>query len=222
MLGRLFDTLMKKKTLLDEARQEAVMMLMTDQRMFDLVMVALKEEAGQHIRSRIAAMDKEINRRQRDVRKKVFEHLTISSGSDLVEGLELITAVIDLERIGDYVKNIAELVEMLPGELNFGEFEHIYDDVQELATELFGLVISAFSKNDLDAARRAMEKYDRLSLLCDGTLERLLTEGGDDSETIEKRLIGLLLMLRYLKRVGAHLKNIASILVNPFHRIGYR
>jgi len=30
------------------------------------------------------------------------------------------------------------------------------------------------------------------------------------------------LYLRYLKRIAAHLSNIASSVVNPFHRIGYK
>jgi len=28
--------------------------------------------------------------------------------------------------------------------------------------------------------------------------------------------------LRYLKRVSAHLKNVATSVVNPYHRIGYK
>ena len=34
--------------------------------------------------------------------------------------------------------------------------------------------------------------------------------------------ICLALYIRYLKRICAHLRNIASSIVNPFHRIGYR
>ena len=30
------------------------------------------------------------------------------------------------------------------------------------------------------------------------------------------------LYLRYLKRVSAHIKNVATSVVNPYHRIGYR
>ena len=30
------------------------------------------------------------------------------------------------------------------------------------------------------------------------------------------------LYLRYLKRVSAHLKNVATSVVNPYHRIGFR
>jgi hypothetical protein len=30
------------------------------------------------------------------------------------------------------------------------------------------------------------------------------------------------LYLRYLKRMSAHVKNVATSIVNPFHRIGFR
>jgi len=30
------------------------------------------------------------------------------------------------------------------------------------------------------------------------------------------------LYMRYLKRVSAHLKNVATSVVNPYHRIGFR
>ncbi len=68
MLGKIFDAFSGKKTLLDEALQDSVMMLVSVQRMYDLVMIAIKDEAGQHIRDKIATMDKEINRQQREVR----------------------------------------------------------------------------------------------------------------------------------------------------------
>jgi len=221
MVGRFLDNLLGKRTLIDDARQEAVLMLTTDRRMFDLVLMAVREDVQEHLRSRIAAMDKEVNHKQRVVRKKVFSHLSISRGQHLQQGLELITAVIDFERVGDYTKNIAELVEMVPGALRFGEFEEVYQKVEALLTEMFDATMDAFAKQDLTAARRAMSAYDQLSMLCDSTIETII---GDLSgkESLEKRLVVLLLLLRYLKRVAAHLKNVASIQVNPFHRIGYR
>jgi len=219
MVGRFIDSLFGKRTLLDDARQETVLMLTTGRRMFDLVFMAVREEVQEHLRSRIAAMDKEVNQKQRKVRRKVFSHLSISRGSDLQQGLELITAVIDLERVGDYTKNIAELVEMVPGALDFGEHEETFERVEGLVTEVFERTTDAFVRNDLDAAREAMSRYDQLSMICDSTLESII---GDMTDSLEGRLVVLVLLLRYVKRVGAHLKNISSILVNPFHRIGYR
>ncbi len=221
MAGRFFDTLLGKHTLLDDARHATMLMITTDRRMFDLVLMAVREEVHDHLRSRIAAMDKEVNQKQREVRRKVFSHLSISRGKDLQQGLELITAVIDLERVGDYTKNIAELVEMVPGALDFGDQQEAFDKVEGLVTEVFDKTTAAFVTSDLAAARDAMSNYDQLSMICDSTLESIV---GDlqDTDSLEKRQVILVLLLRYFKRVGAHLKNIASILVNPFHRIGYR
>ena len=221
MLKRLLDTLGGKKTLLDEAMQDAVMMLVSARRMFDLVMVAIKDDAGDHVRSKIASMDKDVNRQQRKVRRKVFEHLSMSRGQDLMVGLELVTSVIDIERIGDYTKNISELIEMMPGELQFGEFEETYQKAQALAEDVFDLGVDGFARNDLDAARACMERFQQLGLLCDRSLENLIGVNSDD-ETVPRSNVALVLLLRYLKRVGAHLKNISTAKVNPFHRIGYR
>ena len=221
MLKRLLDTLGGKKTLLDEAMQDAVMMLVSARRMFDLVMVAIKDDAGDHVRSKIASMDKDVNRQQRKVRRKVFEHLSMSRGQDLMVGLELVTSVIDIERIGDYTKNISELIEMMPGELQFGEFEETYQKAQALANDVFDLGVDGFARNDLDAARACMERFQQLGLLCDRSLENLIGVNSDD-ETVPRSNVALVLLLRYLKRVGAHLKNISTAKVNPFHRIGYR
>lgn len=220
MLKRILDTLGGKKTLLDEAMQDSIMMLVSTRRMYDLVMIALKDEAGDQVRGKIATMDKEVNRQQREVRRKVFEHLSLSRGQDLMQGLELVTSVIDIERIGDYTKNIGELVEMMPGKLTFDDHEETYQRAQELASEVFDRCIDAFSKNDLAAARVALERNQQLALLCDRGLEQLI--GGNEEDKLPKTHVALVLLLRYLKRVSAHLKNVASVKVNPFHRIGYR
>ncbi len=221
MLKRLLDALGNKKTLLDEAMQDSVMMLVSARRMYDLVMVAIKDDAGDHVRSKISTMDKDVNQQQREVRRKVFEHLSMSRGQDILQGLELVTSVIDIERIGDYTKNISELIEMMPGELQFGEFEATYQKAQALANEVFDLGVDAFARNNLEAAKACMERYQQLGLLCDRSLEKLIG-ASDGADTVPRSNVALVLLLRYLKRVGAHLKNIASAKVNPFHRIGYR
>ena len=38
----------------------------------------------------------------------------------------------------------------------------------------------------------------------------------------EHRASSMVLYARYLKRIGAHLKNITSVVVNPFESIGYK
>jgi len=38
----------------------------------------------------------------------------------------------------------------------------------------------------------------------------------------EHKASSMVLYARYLKRIGAHLKNITSVVVNPFESIGYK
>ena len=55
--------------------------------------------------------DKEINRFEKQIRKKVLEHLTINPKQDVTASLILTSVVGDLERIGDNAKNIVDLKE---------------------------------------------------------------------------------------------------------------
>ena len=66
-----------------------------------------------------------------------------------------------------------------------------------------------------------IRKYDEVSKTVDSCIKTVVA-GKELNETVEKRHVGLVLLLRYIKRVSAHLKNIATTLVNPFHQIGYR
>jgi phosphate uptake regulator len=155
------------------------------------------------------------------VRKKVFEHLAISRGRDLLEGLRITSIVVDLERIGDYTKNIGELVEMMPGRLDFGDHEKVFQKVKGLALDLFDLTYKALEEKDEEKASQAIREYDQVSKASDAQI-KLVVAGKEMSETVEKRDVALLLFFRYTKRICAHLKNINTAVVNPFHQISYR
>lgn len=220
-MERLWEILLSKESLLDEAKDECIRMLDLGKEMFVMVLGAIKHPTSREVRDQVARMDKVVNAEQREVRKKVFEHLAISRGRDLLEGLRITSIVVDLERIGDYSKNIGELVDMLPGRLEFEEYEERFQEVRSLTLSLFDVTKGAVSGSDEEQAKEAMRVYDKISKLCDGTIQEVI-RGETLGETVEKRYLGLVLMLRYMKRVGAHLKNIASAIVNPFDSIGYR
>ena len=59
-----------------------------------------------------------INAYEREVRRKVFTHLAVTGERDLHAGLVLVSVVIDIERIGDYTKNIVELALHHPDKLD--------------------------------------------------------------------------------------------------------
>jgi phosphate uptake regulator len=217
----LWNILSRAETLLDEARREATGMLELAQEMFEVVLEAMVEEVDRETLDRIAKMDQVLNDKQQNIRKKVFEHLAISQGSGLLQGLVLTSVVIDLERIGDYTKNIGEAVMYFPGRPNYDPHGEKCKDVIDRTRRLFVLTSKAFERADPQKARESADFYHLISRDVDATIKALLGEGGP-KDSIERRTLGLVLLLRYLKRMGAHLKNICTAVSNPFPAIGYR
>ena len=214
-------TLLSSESLIEEAKSDSLRMLDAGQEMFNIVLHALQEQSEKGVLAKVARMDKALNSLQREVRKKVFEHLVISRGRDLLTGLQLTSIVIDLERIGDYNKNMAELLEIFPREMSWDQYDKTFEKVRENTLDQFECTRMALGEDDEKAARQMIRRYDRISKSCDGVLADLASSQADE-DTIEKRFLALVLIMRYLKRVNAHLKNIATSVVNPFHDIGFR
>ena len=55
---------------------------------------------------------------------------------------------------------------------------------------------------------------------CDKIIIRLITT--EDASLRSTDAVATAVYARYLKRIGAHLTNIASSVVNPFEKIGFR
>ena len=221
MLKKFMKLLSGSQGLIDQAQQESIDMLILGKEMFIMAIDAVHEETTKEVMRTLAKMDKNLNRMEMEVRKKVFSHLAISRGEDLLTGLQLNIIITDMERIGDYTKNIGELVEMMPARLDFGKHDETFEKVKNLALELFDLTYKALEEQNEKSALEAVRKYDTISKTVDSTIEAVVA-GKELTETVEKRHVGLVLLLRYIKRVCAHLKNISTSVVNPFHQIGYR
>lgn len=112
--------LFKKDNLYHQALQQAYAMLDADWLMYEASVESLRQSDTGEIKIDIFAKDKEVNAQERDVRRKVLTHLVISGGADLTSGLILVTVVTDIERIGDYTKNIYDLSRQHPPRLRGG------------------------------------------------------------------------------------------------------
>ena len=108
MFKQIFE-LFKSDSLYNQALLECHEMLDIDKEMFNESMNTLRNSDTADIPIDIYAMDKKINEFERDVRRKVMTHLAISGRENLGSGLILVSVVIDIERIGDYTKNIYDL-----------------------------------------------------------------------------------------------------------------
>lgn len=167
-------------------------------------------------------MDQQLNRYEIEIRRKVMEHLSVSPEQDTTAALVLTTVTVDIERIGDYSKNFLELWQLYGKAFTsaplFERIKRIYENL----VRTFELTIDAFSNADADAGRAAMELHIVNSKDCEEIIAALVRTPTGAQNLAPNEEVLAALTARYLKRTSAHLKNIASSVVNPFDRIGFK
>ncbi|MBN1947206.1 MAG: hypothetical protein JW797_16160 [Bradymonadales bacterium] len=221
MLEKLLDLLQPGSPKeIEDARKNSLVMLTTAREMFHMAINAIDAESPYSVRAQLARMDKQINREQLELRQRVTRHLKQAKRRQLLEGLQLVSISLDLERMGDYIKGIGELVDMLPGKLTFGKYEREWATLKSIVIELFDLTKAALLESDERKGSLAIRQYHTVSKTSEEILRRIFEEYGGQ-ESIPRWCLGVSLILLYIHRVAAHLKNVCSAVVNPFHRIGF-
>ncbi len=219
MFKQIFE-LFKTNSLYDKALKECHEMLDIDLVMYKFSIDSLRKSETADLPMDLYEMDKKINEFERDVRRKVMTHLAISGTSDLGSGLVLISVVIDIERIGDYTKNIYDMARNHPTKLIGGSIEKQIQSIEKNVTFIFENGIKAFKNQNIVLARELMQTYKKeVSSLCDEVTHNIIS--GQLTDLTPDQSASLALYSRYMKRIAAHSRNLISSIVNPFERIGY-
>jgi len=219
MLNQFFE-LFRKDNMLQQAYDRSLEMLEADRDMFLAASSSLREHDDARIELDIYAKDQLINAYEREVRRKVLTHLALSSSRNIAAGLALVSIVIDIERIGDLTKNIVDLALNHPGRLECGSLEEDVRKIETTVKTMFTLLIEAFPDGDGDKAKEVMSEHWWIARRSDEILNILIAHSAPD--LVCNEAVSTALYLRFLKRISAHLMNIASSIVNPFDRIGFR
>jgi phosphate uptake regulator len=219
MIKEIFD-LFRKENPLNQAFERSREMLQHDQEMVEAAIHSLRERDDARIVLDVYAKDQMINAYEREVRRKVFTHLAVAGEKDLNAGLVLVSVIIDIERIGDYAKNIVELAVHHPKRLVCGAFEPDVARMETTTRTMFRLLLECLPGNDEDKAKEVMSEHWWINRKADDII-RIMLEHTDPNVEV-REAVATALYVRYLKRISSHLKNVASSVVNPFDRIGYR
>ena len=165
--------------------------------------------------------DRKINDYQMTVRRKVLTYFSLETSSrEVPNGLILVDMVVDIERIGDYCKNISDLTLMQKAPFDFGELKEEIAAMESEVRSRFSTTIQVIENQDEDLARTLNDKYKKtVSSASDKIVSGIVS--GDVKLDSQSKSASLVLYARYLKRIGAHLKNITSTVVNAYDRIGY-
>jgi len=212
--------LLKTDNLLEQAYNQAFEMLEIAHEMFKSALECLRR-TDREIDVETRKKDKIVNAFERDVRRKILTHLSVrGSTSELPAGLVLVTIIVDIERIGDYVKNILDLAELHIPKIEGTKYINKVEGMENAVETLFSNTIISIKNSDDEMALRLMEESRKIGKKCDNMIDQLIKDKVDNLLTNDA--VYLALYFRYLKRINAHLRNMASSVVNPFDRIGYK
>jgi phosphate transport system protein len=168
-------------------------------------------------RTRIHKRDVAVNKLERSIRKQVIAHLSIRANTpNLPYCLLLMSLVKDVERIGDYAKNLAEVDDIHPEPLPEDDIVAELREIRTGVESMFGDTSQAFSTSDRETALTLTGQGRDLTHRCDALIDRIASSSYD-ARTASAMVLGA----RYYKRIAAHVLNVLSSVVMPLHKLDY-
>jgi phosphate uptake regulator len=215
-----FKELFSSENLLDAAFDNTITMLDFDREMYKASRDILRSTSTTDLPFDVKQTDRKINKYERQVRRDVLTHLTVSGTTNLVPGLVLVSIVIDVERIGDYTKNIVDLAALHEEPLDGHQYEDSLKQIEGYVEDHFEHIIPVLEDQNKEIGRRIMQVEEKIGKQAEEIVSAFLKE--EHPNISSRDAVAIAMYARYLKRINAHLTNIASAIVNPFPRIGFR
>jgi len=198
-------------TLVKAAFEDISRMIHQSAKMLDLALSALLDNV--EIDADLEDMDDVVDDGERMVRRTILEHLSINPQQDLVASLILISMVQDAERIGDFARGLAQIVSLADSPRE-GRFRNDLAAYAERIRPLFGLCEEAFREDDAALARQVVVSHNEIKAELIA-----FTSSVAESDLSADMAIVYASSAQMLRRISAHLCNIASTVVQPFDRI---
>lgn len=192
-------------------------MLRDGERVFDLASGAVLGKVGfEEVRDEIWDLDKGINRAERSIRRELLVRGAVRH-AESEQGLLLafMSVAKDIERIGDYGKNIWDLANE---GVSFGgatDVDLLTTDTEEVKS-LMAAGREAFVAQNQRAVHTLIPQLEMRAAAHD---EKVFEYAR--SETPGYDAVPRALYYRFLKRIVSHLENVLTSVVMPLDRIDY-
>ncbi len=201
---------------MDRIEAQVQEMLTHNRYEFDLAMGALfGDVVPEEVNDDLRLADRKVNRLEREIRRELVVHSSVFGAIDAPVILVYMSVIKDVERVGDYAKNLLDLAldgarfNTLP---DADEWRKITRDISKYITDA-GAV---FRARDAAESRELRAWGDEILERFDAAVSALVK-----GEDVSEQAVARALAYRYLKRVVAHLMNLMSAVVMPLDQIDY-
>lgn len=154
--------------------------------------------------------DEEIDQMEKDIERLCLKLLLQQQpvARDLRQISAALKMITDMERIGDQASDIAEII--------ISENKSEATDIQtigqmsESVAKMVRDSVNAYVEKDLELSRRVMEADDAVDRLFEENKQELINFISDNKGVQGKKAIDLIMVAKYLERIGDHATNIAE------------
>jgi len=200
-----------RSLLVDSAFNDVGVMLQQSAKMLELSVAVLLENAELEVD--LDSMDDVVDESERMIRRTILQHLSVNPKQDLVASLILISMVQDAERIGDFARGLAELVRFAKRPRS-GPFAEELLEHSKMLPAMFEATEKAFRDDDTELAMKVINAHRKLKPKLTNFTERVA-----ESDLTADMAIVYAAGAKIFRRIGAHLANICSTVIQPFDRI---
>lgn len=201
---------------LEEVEADLQQMLADDRHSFDIATSALIGGAAVDVVGPdLRETDHRVNKLEREIRRKLVVHASVQEAVDIPAILVAMSIVKDVERIGDYAKNIFDIAAEgadFSGAEDRDELIAYRDRISRMITEAGDV----YRNRNEELARDLISEGDRLQDEFDDLVHALVTADVRASEAVPRALF-----YRHLKRVVAHIMNVMTAVVMPLDKLDY-
>ncbi len=194
---------------LKQLRENVTNMVNRVEENYERLFEALKSRNKEEI-IKIKNNDKIFGKKQREIESQCL--FLITKQQPIVSDLRVVTAslkvVTDIERIGDIVADMAELVLRLDMK-DFSPFSMHMEGMIEVTKEMFCEAVDAYVSRNAKAAKKVIMEDDVVDELFNKVkkdlIESLKRENRDADDCID-----VLMIAKYLEKIGDHAVNICE------------
>ena len=175
---------------------------------FSKVLIALNER-NKEVYEEIVSLGSEIDRKERSIETLCLKLLLQQQpvARDLRQISAALKMITDMERIGDQVEDIAEIIPFIDERSD--SVNNILNKMAQASITMVKESIDAFVAQDIDLAKKVLSDDDTVDECFDEMKLALVTELREDREDGES-FIDLIMIANYFERIGDHATNIAE------------
>lgn len=165
-------------------------------------------------KNELLKMDARLNALQQTIRRDIVTHIAVQGVRDIIPCLAMMSIIKDAERTGDYVKNVQEVYENCP-DLSADPLFGFVQEMDKKIVSWFDQAIESFENSDHDLAHRTCNETHNYMKKCDRLVWNLAVDNKG------RNAVAIALIIRFYKRIAAHLENICTSVFMPLDKIDY-